>query len=264
VRGLDGGRFEIKYAVAPDQCAELVASLAESVVPDPHADLLPSGRRGYVVHSTYFDTPDLLDYTARLSQHRVRRRVRVRTYGAAGEGRPVFLEIKRKLDERVIKQRGLVTDADTWATLGERPWEALLDAPDLGVRAMAARFSEVVRQVGLVPNVSVQYEREVYVGTRLGDARMRLTIDRAIQSARAGNAADLYPPPEVAVLPLHLGVLELKFDGVEPVWMRTVTRVLGVRPEPISKYALAVAKLLRRHRPAEVEALLPRCARSTA
>jgi hypothetical protein len=51
-----------------------MASPTKRNEPDQNADTLPSGAHGYVVHSTYFDTPDLFDYTARLSQHRVRRR----------------------------------------------------------------------------------------------------------------------------------------------------------------------------------------------
>lgn len=261
MRALDDGRFELKYAVLADQLAAVVDAIAGAVEPDPHADVLPSGRRGYVVHSTYFDTPDLLEYTARLSQHRVRRRVRVRTYGARGERRPVFLELKRKLDEQVIKLRAEVTDADTWQALGERPWEAFVDAADAEVRAMARRFTEVVRQVGLAPNVSVHYEREVFVDARADRDRVRLTIDRAITASRVSGAADLYPAPEVDVLRSDVGVLEFKFDGAEPAWMRSVTRDLGLRAEPVSKYALAVARLLRADRPLEFGHLSPMCLR---
>ena len=176
----------------------------------------------------------------------------------------MFLELKRKLDDQVIKQRAEVTDANTWETLGDRPWEALVDAEDPRIREMARRFTHVVGQVGLFPNVSVHYEREVFVDARADKAQVRLTIDRRITASRVTGAVDLYPAAEVDVLGSDVGVLEFKFDGAEPAWMRAASREFGLRAVPVSKYALSVARLLRSDRPREFATLLPASRRGAA
>jgi hypothetical protein len=261
MRQLDPGRYELKYAIPLSRREELLAAAGDFMTADTHAFPLEGGGWGYIVHSTYFDTVDLLDYTSRLAEHRVRRRTRIRTYGAPGDHAPVFLELKRKLDDQVIKQRDKVSDADTWATLGERPWETLYDAADPDIRAMALRFGDVVQQRALVPWVSVHYHREVYIDVRKGFHKVRLTIDRQITGSHAHTAQNLYPPPEFSLLPDDLCVVELKFDGAQPPWMSTIVKRLGLYAEPISKYGLTVAHSARANHPNELRWLLPRAAR---
>jgi hypothetical protein len=253
IEGWDLGRYEMKYAVREDRAAELVHACRAFVRPDEHATELPGGARGYIVTSVYFDTPWLEDYGSRLEEHRVRRRVRVRTYGAAGERQPVFLELKRKRDDLVLKQRALVVDADTWATLGERPWENL---PPVRDSHAAQRFARVVRARALTPVVSVRYSREVWVDPER--PRVRLTVDRDLLGSRLSSACDLYHLPEpVRLFPPGYVVLELKYDQVAPGWVRAAVRDLGLRAEPISKFALAVAQTIRADHPREARRLLP-------
>ena len=85
-----------------------------------------------------------------------------------------------------------------------------------------------------------------------------------ITASRVTSAVDLYPAPEVDVLRSDVGVLEFKFDGAEPAWMRSAARDLGLRAEPVSKYALSVARLLRTDRPLEFARLQPSCLRGAA
>lgn len=254
---LDVGRYEVKYAVPTAIRDRILEAAGGHMVPDPHGTPIPGGGLGYVVHSTYFDTATLDDYTSRLCDQRVRRRMRVRTYGAPGERQPVFLELKRKLDDQVIKQRAQVCDADRWASLGESPWEALIESCTGEARAVACRFASIVREHALSPVTSVHYEREVFVDVRPQYAQVRLTIDRAITASARPSVAELYPQPEVHLLPDGWSVLELKFDGAEPGWMRAISRELQLCAEPVSKYALAVATCLRAAYPREARRMTP-------
>lgn len=261
---LDTGRFEVKYLIPLARRDELLAAAGDAVIPDPHGRALQGGGSGYIVHSTYFDTPDLMDYTSRLAEHRVRLRTRIRTYGAPGDRAPVFLELKRKLEDQVIKQRAKVCDADTWSTFGDTPWVRLYEDKRPAVCAIAKRFGSVVADRGLVPWVSVHYHREVYVDTRNEAARIRLTIDRQITGSIRPSAYDLYPRPDFTLFPEGLCVVELKFAGPQPLWMRKMVREMGLRSEPISKFALTMARAIRGDHPHELARLLPRAARSRA
>ena len=112
----DLGRYELKYAVKVKHRDEILAIARDHATPDIYAKPLSniSGALGYTVHSLYFDTPELLDYTERLSEARIRSRLRIRTYGKLGEDSPLFLENKRKFNDRVIKHRINLCSADSW------------------------------------------------------------------------------------------------------------------------------------------------------
>lgn len=301
----DQGRFELKYAVPVTVLPRILEVAGEHMVPDSHGTPLAGGGLGYVVHSTYYDTDDLIDYTSRLCDQRVRRRMRVRTYGAPGQRQPVFLENKRKLDNQVIKQRALVSDADEWKTLGDMPWEVLAECMYRTVdgrakgqtlgdcpweilvgrhtsepRAVAARFGAIVRDLGLRPVTSVHYEREVYCDVRANDqygpdgqlicrkdgaqSKVRLTFDRKLSASVRPPVNDLYPEPEIDLIPPDWAVLELKFDRDQPGWMRTLVRELGLRAEPVSKFGLSVALGLRAKHPREIHRMTPSTIRKAA
>lgn len=266
--GLDIGRYEMKYMVRAGDVPHILEVASPFVIPDPNGRALPGGGHGYIVHSTYFDTPDLRSYDSRLNNCRVRRRVRVRTYGAPGDRAPVFLELKRKMDEQVIKARAKVGDADAWALLGPRPWvSCAANAPELS-RRVARRFSGVIEDLGLVPVTSVHYEREVHVDPRPEYPKVRLTLDRAVTASVRPPPDDLYPAPDLPMFAPEWVVLELKFDGAQPGWMRQIVRDLGLVAEPVSKFGLSVALGLRSAHPREVEYMTPvsvlRRARSAA
>ncbi|MDP7110584.1 MAG: VTC domain-containing protein, partial [Myxococcota bacterium] len=119
----DIGRFEYKYVLPLADRDRVMEVIDDYVKPDPHATARSDGLIGYFNHSIYLDTEDLFDYHERLDESTIRNRLRVRTYGRPGDGAPVFLENKRKLEAWVVKQRVMVGDADSWgADPSERPW----------------------------------------------------------------------------------------------------------------------------------------------
>lgn len=246
------GRYELKYIIAEEDCPALLDLAAPHVSLDANARPMPSGRKGYVVSSVYLDDPELGGYTERLNMDRVRNRVRVRTYGARGQGAPVFLEAKRKLDDQVIKHRVKVSDAETWATLGDRPWQHVLEGLTRAQRAIADRFVAHVDGRNMVPVCTVRYEREIFV-----EGTSRLTLDRFVQGVSNPPAHDLYAPADLRLIPEGWVVLELKFNGQMPGWMRVLNRAMKLRAEPVSKFALGVGHALRADRPQEIRMITP-------
>ncbi len=255
------GRSELKYAMPVTHREAVLDALAAHATPDPHAfDLrsrLPEladsslSPRGYVVHSLYLDSPGLEGYGRRLDHARIRNRVRVRTYGDRGDDARVFLECKRKLGRRVVKQRVAVVGTDGWRSAdATEPWST----PELDGQPgrLARRWRDIVRAQGLEPVCTVHYLREVFV-----DGTARLTLDYQVRASLAGDPRRLRRRGDVPLLPEDWMVLELKFQGAEPAWMRQLVRRMKLISEPVSKFALGVARTVRGDDLQELSVLIP-------
>ncbi len=230
----------------------------DHVAPDPHAQPLGKGAMGYSVHSLYFDTPGLLDFYQRLDERKVRNRLRVRTYGRPGQRQPVFLENKRKLEHWVIKHRVMVCNSDDWTSCtDQRPWNIFTKRISGQKRYAARHFVHLVDDSGRIPVSIVHYVREVFVARDPNQPKVRLTLDKFINATISPSPRDLYAPGDVDLVPRDWMVLELKFDGDRPGWMRVVCRELGLRAHPVSKFGLSVAKGVAGSRYREVRYLTP-------
>ena len=237
------GRYELKYVLHERELPVLHECVDGHVVPDEHAAELPGGGLGYVVSSVYLDTPDYRGYAERLRMERIRNRVRLRTYGAPGGRHPVFLECKRKLDSLVIKHRVRMTDADSYQHQPERLWEQIDDR-------LVQRFSRAVR--GMKAMCVVRYEREIFKAKTA-----RLTVDRKLRAGAVEDCRMLYADAPVKLIPDDWCVVELKFNGQMPGWMRETSRELELYSEPVSKFALGMVKTRRSHRLGELRQLTP-------
>src|SRR3989344_14084 len=99
-------RFELKYPLSLDQYRLIRPLVARRLSPDPFV-----GSAGYYqVNSLYFDTPNLNAYHQSRAGLKNRIKYRLRTYSTAIPAPPyAFLEIKRKHDATVLKDRDLLS-----------------------------------------------------------------------------------------------------------------------------------------------------------
>ncbi len=209
----DGSRpaFELKFAVAPPVAAELEAWAATRLQRDPHSD----PEHGYLITSTYFDTPtfDVFRRAPGFDVHKYR----ARRYGSEPTA---HLERKSKSDGRVWKCRGTV------------PLDVLSKpTADWPVDWFAADITGL----GLKPVCGVTYRRSAYIGT----GNVRLTLDREAWGV---------PHPHLALTPLSAGVpllpdavvVELKFLASLPPLFKEAVEVFQLQPTGISKYRRCV------------------------
>jgi hypothetical protein len=264
------GRYEMKYCLPVTERERILDFAKANILPDKHAQDISKdlgdalgrppveGARGYVVHSLYLDTPSLDDYTERLQDAKIRRRMRIRTYGAPGQKQPVYLEAKRKWEDRVLKVRVRLCDADTYCNYPvPRPWEGLAELMDPDYQQPALRFGKIVRDFNMQPVSCVHYVREVYVDPAPGGEKTRFTIDYGVTASIRPDTRDLYAKPDIELIPTQFMVLELKFDGAMPPWMREVVITQGLVAECVSKFGLSVALGLRGTHPLEVKKVTP-------
>jgi len=251
------GRFELKYAI-PLSMVPIVLEYADrNCCLDSHSAELPNGRLGYSVRSLYFDGSSLPLYATRLDSRSVRTVLRVRTYGNAGPDKPVFLETKRKLNNRVIKHRVQEGDVSSWTGVS-----GLRNAPS---GTLAHRFFSLIERWKAVPTVLVNYDREIFIAKGFDDQSTRLTLDTSICALPvATDTPSSFRGTGTQVVPDGWVIMELKFNKVMPSWMRSLSKDLSICSESVSKFGLGVSHTIRSEVLAERRLFVPYSIRSAS
>ena len=213
----DGSRpaFELKFAVAPAVAAELEGWAADRLPRDPHAH--PD--RGYLITSTYFDTP-ALDVFRRTPGYDVHK-FRARRYGTEPTA---HLERKSKAEGRVWKCRGTVPLAALGRPVGEWPVDW---------------FAADVTERGLAPVCGVTYRRAAYVGDAAA-GHVRLTLDREAWGVPHAHLSLAPLAAGTPLLPDAVVVVEFKFLAALPPLFKEAVERFKLQPTGISKYRRCV------------------------
>jgi hypothetical protein len=164
-------RFEAKYVIP----RHLVEPIKEFIRPyckmDKHCD---AAGGHYFINTLQLDSPALSLHKAKEWEASHRFKLRVRTYGNPPGDAPVFLEIKRKYYERVIKSRACIP-FDLW-----KPGVLNLRAEDVHLKTVKEReafreFVRLVEEIDAEPLVYIRYRREAFSG--IFDHYSRVTFD---------------------------------------------------------------------------------------
>src|SRR6185503_4470704 len=168
-------RFELKYLVS-EETALLVRDFVRSYLDfDEYSVGKPN--YSYPVHSLYLDSSDLKLYWTTINGDKNRYKLRLRYYSTSGDS-PVFFEIKRRLNNCIMKQRGGVRQ-DAVGTLlnGHLPDETHMVSRNPKQFVALQRFCELMHGLRALPKVHIAYLREAYVSD---DDTVRVTIDREV------------------------------------------------------------------------------------
>lgn len=95
-------RYERKYLVKNELLEALRNRLQAFVRPDTFA-LRPNALPEYTVRSIYYDSPTFNSYFEKVEGLKDRKKLRIRGYNSPEKVCKVFLEIKRKLENRIAK-----------------------------------------------------------------------------------------------------------------------------------------------------------------
>lgn len=164
-------RFEAKYIIPLHLVEPIKQFIRPYCVMDRHCEA--AGGRYYIVTIQY-DTPSLSLHYAKEWELAHRFKLRVRTYGKPPGDAPVFMEIKRRYFDRIIKSRACLP-FDAW-----KPGILRQHVDELSLKTVKEReaFREFVRlhnEIGAEPKVIVRYSREAYTG--IFDHYARITFD---------------------------------------------------------------------------------------
>ncbi len=232
-------RLELKYIIRNEvalQVREFVRSYLEI---DEYGATRPN--LSYPVHSLYLDSDELQLYWDTINGNKNRYKLRLRFYENRASA-PVYFEIKRRMNNAIMKQRGGVRrEAVDWILAGHLPEPSHLVSDDPRPLAALHRFSQLMNQHHAKPKAHVAYQREAWISPH--NNSVRVTLDRDVlcdPEFTARLATDMVNP--VRVFGSHV-VLELKFTGRFPDWFRELVRVFNLVQCSAAKYADGVALL---------------------
>ena len=240
---LQASRFEQKYIISERtalQIREFVRSyleLDENGVGKPNYS--------YPVHSLYLDSDQLTLYWRTINGDKNRYKLRLRFYNNHPDT-PVFFEIKRRMNNCILKQRGGVRrDAVGWLLAGQLPDQSHLVSKDPKHLMALQNFCHLMQEINAKPKAHIAYLREAYVPH--DDNSARLTMDREVRT-EPELTARLSTQMENPILVWGKDiVLELKFTNRFPDWFGELVRVFGLRQCGAAKYVDGVA-LIGEHR----------------
>jgi hypothetical protein len=229
-------RFELKYFITPSQAQRVREVVRCFLVPDEYAR--GHDELGYPVHSIYLDSDALTTYWATVHCEKQRYKLRVRFYDDDPTS-PVFLEIKRRQNETIRKQRAAVRREALARVLGGvRP--ALEDVVGGASQLAAAEaFVMLARGLHARPKVRIAYLRDAWVDP-VGNA-VRVTFDRQVRGERVRDmslSTTLVDP----VVPFgEQVVLEMKFTNRFPHWFGELVRHFDLAQCGVQKYCGSLA-----------------------
>jgi SPX domain protein involved in polyphosphate accumulation len=237
-------RHELKFLVNEEQRARVLADASGELQPDPH-----TGANGaYRVTSQYYDSPGLAFYWEKVDGVRERKKIRLRTYGEIGGPADLsvsasYMEIKRRRGDLIAKERVRVLPESTLRLLEDgRALQELSRHVADGVRdtQTVGSVERAALGLSLVPANVITYRREAYQSVL--DTRLRLTFDHEALAMRP--EAYFSPDGGIPITQPGIAVMELKFNGRIPRWIRDLLVAHAVRLQRFSKYAAGVDALL--------------------
>ncbi len=219
-------RYEIKYLLTDEQRDRLRILMDHHMVPDEWG---PS-----TVCNVYYDTPTHVLVRRSAEHPDYKEKVRVRSYGVAKPGDPVFVELKKKYDGVVYKRR-CAMDADrvpTFLAGHDRPTTQIERELDFTCK----------RYGGLVPSFFIAYDREAFYAT--DDHEFRMTFDTRVRSRTTNLRLDATDEAE-QFLEDGLNLLEVKAGGAVPLWLVEFFSGEGIYKTRFSKVGMAWERELK-------------------
>ena len=232
-------RREIKYVIS-EHTAMAVRSFVNCYL-DPDENAIGKVDNSYPVHSLYLDSNRLHTFWAVECGERNRFKLRIRYYDDHPDS-PVFCEIKRRINESIVKQRARVRrDAIRPLLIGEAPRREHLHSWKPQYWADLLDFWELVERFQAAPRLHNAYLREAYVSRGKGETRV--TIDRNVCVEPEFGAELLARMEEPLQIFNGVAILELKFTERMPSWMIEMVRGFDLKRSSAAKYVQGVEAL---------------------
>jgi SPX domain protein involved in polyphosphate accumulation len=230
-------RKEFKFYVPIEYQSKLRERVQAHMVHDPYCADLEMHR--YAVRSIYFDTPNLLFYFEKVDGHKLRKKLRVRVYNEFTEDSPAFLEIKRKVDDTIFKERAQVNIQETAKLLnGAKLRLRNEDGHESFDKVVLDRFVYLTKRLNLEPKALITYEREAFFDPDNPD--LRITFDNNVRSYLNPSIQDFYRETDLRTFSSPNFILEVKFSIALPLWTRQMLKDFQLHLQSISKYCNGV------------------------
>jgi hypothetical protein len=252
---LQENRFELKYIIDEHRAHGLRDFIRGFLSPDVFAD--PNNDFSYSIHSVYLDNPSLSLMNATVDGHKNRFKLRARYYDD-NPSHPIFFEIKRRVNDAILKKRAAVRREVARDLIDGAPprIEHLFNPGKMKDWVALEDFCMLRDEVQAQGRVIVTYKREAWITP--DNNSVRLTMDRLICGKRwkgefSTNAFETGSHPSIGGV-----VLELKFTMRYPSWMRDAALMFNLQRTSLAKYVRCTGALSPREAAlmSELEALV--------
>lgn len=230
------GRSELKYFIVPESIQEIRDYLRPYTELDPFSAEIEN--HSYTVRSIYFDTDSFDFYYEKMDGLKIRKKIRCRAYNEFDVDKPAFLEIKRRYNNQIIKERAKIplSRIEEIHKRLENPSD--IDTKWVNNKNTVEKYLYNIKKLNLHPAALVTYEREAYIGAL--NNHERITFDKNIRCLLFPEISELFREDDLKIVTDTLYILELKFENFMPKWMISLVRDLRLRQEPIPKYCMSI------------------------
>lgn len=231
-------RHEKKYLVPIEKIDALRSRFAPFLIPDIFSET-KTIHPEYVVRSIYFDTHQTVSYFEKIEGLRDRKKFRIRGYGSDAMNAKVVLEIKRKVEDRVTKNRAFLDFTKAQQLLKDGDLSKVFDNSLKKDAEDASRFMFNIKRYNLAPKTLIVYQREAYHGRF--DSGVRVTFDKNIKHKDNPKVEGLFSNFGLKKMWRGNFILEVKyFDGEMPSWAKSIIQEFSLRNDALSKYARGI------------------------
>ncbi|MBQ8508404.1 MAG: polyphosphate polymerase domain-containing protein [Clostridia bacterium] len=218
-------RHEVKYLITKAQRALIEERMEPYMRPDEF------GRSS--ICSLYCDTPDSLLIRRSIESPIYKEKLRLRSYGRAGDEDTIYIEVKKKFDSVVYKRRVGMKQSDAM--------EALASCSMPGSDQISREIDFFLKRYGsLKPAMTIIGDRQAFYAK--DDHEFRVTFDENIRY-RADNLTLNAPPDGIALTDSDTILMELKAGGAIPLWMCRLLSEQKIFKTSFSKYGGAYRQI---------------------
>jgi hypothetical protein len=227
-------RYELKYQVPEGKALRIRDFVRGYLEIDEYSALQSS--LSYPTINLYLDSDSLDTHWHTVNGNRNRFKLRLRYYDDQPDT-PVFLEIKRRQDNVMLKDRGGVRkSAVRWLLAGHMPERKhMLNPNDNEAFVAVQRFCHLMLQLNARPKMHIAYLREAYENPR--DNNVRVTMDRKVESQPNPGPRLIAKSPKPHLVFGKTVILELKFTARYPRWFRDLVETFHCTQVGAAKYS---------------------------
>ncbi|MGE4179522.1 MAG: VTC domain-containing protein [Limisphaerales bacterium] len=230
-------RLELKYQISEEMALAVRDFVSSYLEVDEFGATRPN--LSYPVHSLYLDSPSLATYRRTINGDKNRFKLRIRFYENRPNA-PVYFEIKRRMNNAILKQRGAVRREAVDSVLsGQLPNPNEIASSDPRHLAGIQRFLGLMIELQARPTAHVAYLREAWMSPR--DNSVRVTMDRDVYFEPDPTTLMLATMADPVLVFGRRVILELKFTGRYPDWWNELIRVFGLPQASAAKYVDGIA-----------------------
>ena len=233
-------RYEFKYLLNQQLTKAVEQEIQYFMDFDPFIANIPEKK--YFVRSLYFDDPFYTAFHDKIDGIKARFKFRVRNYQPLAEqDSPMYLEMKGRYNNFVLKERVLVPDETKKLLLhGHQDRFIKNMIADIGNNTVKEHFCFEVFKKNINPKVWVDYLRRPYVSKF--DYAFRLTFDTDLRAHEGGNPYLGRPERTRRVYPGYT-ILEIKFAKNIPGWFHRIIKNYQLKRVSVSKYCACIDKM---------------------